>query len=129
MFFVFTTGWVNGTGKDILSEITIFEVIEQRQALSPGIYEAFLDAGGPAFTGRITWKNSQEHQPLSDFLSVPDEAFLLLIVDNYWQKWIHVWEDQVSAIDSQQCMADLEVALAASSAIANDVLDMLCLHA
>ena len=43
-------------------------------------------------------------KPLSEFLSVPDEAFLLLIVENYWQKWIYVWEDQMSAIDSQQCM-------------------------
>ena len=104
MFFVVITGWVNGAGKDILSKITILEIIEQRQALRPGIYEAFLDAGGPAFTGQITWKNSREHQPLLEFLSVPDEAFLLLIVVNYWQKWMHVWKDQVSAIDSQQCM-------------------------
>ena len=99
MFFVVITGWVNGAGKDILSEITIIEIIGQRRALPPGIYEAFLDAGGPAFTGQITWKNSQEHQPLSEVLSVPDEAFLLLIVVNYWQKWMHVWEDEVSAIN------------------------------
>ena len=45
----------------------------------------------------------REHKPLSEFLSVPDEAFLLLIVENYWRKWMHVWEDEVSAIDSIQC--------------------------
>ena len=84
MFFVVITGWVNGTGKDILRKITILDILGQRRAHPPGIYEAFLDAGGPAFTGQITWKNSQEHQPLSEFLSVPDEAFLLLIVVNYW---------------------------------------------
>ena len=99
MFFVVIAGWVNGTGKDILSKVTIIEIIEQRQALAPGIYEAFLDAGGPAFTSQIKWKNSREHKPFSEFLSVPDEAFLLLIVDNYWHKWMHMWEDQVSAID------------------------------
>ena len=104
MFAVVITGWVNGTGKDILPKLTILDIIGQRRALPPGIYEAFLDAGGPAFTGQIKWKNSHLHQPLLEFLSVPDEAFLLLIVDNYWQKWMHVWEDQVSAIDSQQCM-------------------------
>ena len=102
MFFVVITGWVNGTGKDILRKVTILDIIGQRRALSPGIYEAFLDAGGPAFTGQIKWKNVREHKPLSEFLSVPDEAFLLLIVDNYWRKWIHVWEDQVSAIGSPQ---------------------------
>ena len=38
---------------------------------------------------------------------------------NYQLDWfLHLW----------QCMADLEVALAANSAIVNDVLDMLCLH-
>ena len=104
MYFVVITGWVNGAGKDILSEITIIEITEQCQALPPGIYEAFLDAGGPACTGQIKWKNLREHQPLSEFLSVPDEAFLLLIVLNYWPKWVHVWEDEVSAIDSQQCI-------------------------
>ena len=86
MFVIAITGWVNGTGKDIMRNATIIDIIEQRRALEPGIYEAFLDAGGPAFTGRIKWKNVREHKPLSEFLSVPDEAFLLLIVDNYWQK-------------------------------------------
>jgi hypothetical protein len=38
---------------------------------------------------------------------------------NYQLDWfLHLW----------QCMADLEVALAANSAIVNDALDMLCLH-
>ena len=64
---------------------TIIDIIEQRQALAPGIYEAFLDAGGPAFTGQIKWKNSREDQPPLEFVSVPDEAFLLLIVVNFGQ--------------------------------------------
>ena len=90
-----------------MHKATILDIIGQRRALSPGIYEAFLDAGGPAFTSQIKWKNVREHKPLSEFLSVPDEAFLLLIVENYWCKWMHVWENQVSANDSQQCMVNV----------------------
>ena len=49
-----------------MRQVIILDIIGQRQrrALPPGIYEAFLDAGGPAFTGRIKWKNVREHKPL-----------------------------------------------------------------
>jgi hypothetical protein len=61
LYFVVITGWVNGIGKDIMRNATILDIIGQRRALAPGIYEAFLDAGGPAFTGQVKWRNSREH--------------------------------------------------------------------
>jgi len=50
-------------------------------------FKAFVTLILPPVVRKIRFRNLKCHKPLSSFVSVPDEAFALLILENNFQKW------------------------------------------
>jgi len=50
-------------------------------------FKAFVTLILPPVVRKIRFRNLKCHKPLSSFVSVPDEAFALLILENNYQKW------------------------------------------
>ena len=50
-------------------------------------FKAFVCLILPAVVRKLHFRNSRCYKPISDFVTVPDEAFGLLILENNFEKW------------------------------------------
>jgi hypothetical protein len=48
------------------------------------LYQEFMEYMVAGITSRMIWNRSYLKQPVSNFISVSDEAFALLILENNW---------------------------------------------
>jgi len=58
-----------------------------RETENEEAFKAFVTLILPPVIQKIRFRNLKCHKPLSKFVSVPDEAFALLILENNFQKW------------------------------------------
>ena len=55
-------------------------------------YVFFLDCFVSAVIGVKKWKQNQMSKPFSEYVSISDEAFLLLLYESYNSKWVHEYK-------------------------------------
>lgn len=55
--------------------------------MNPDAYEAMWLVFGPTVNGTNKWKGNVTSIPMSSMLTVSDEAFLLVVLDNYIERW------------------------------------------
>ena len=65
-----------------------------RSAGSRKQYVYFLARFVPAVIGCKEWKDNRMKNPLCEFLSISDEAFLLLVYESYHKKWDHQYKQK-----------------------------------
>ena len=55
-------------------------------------YLFFLDCFVSAVIGVKKWKEKRMSKPFSEYVSISDEAFLLLLYESYNSKWVHKYK-------------------------------------
>jgi len=65
-------------------------------------YLLFVINMAKAVVGVKVWKQNSRKLNLSDFFTITDEAFLLLCVENYRDKWIEECEELLTPDDEPQ---------------------------
>ena len=55
-------------------------------------YLFFLDCFVSAVIGVKKWKQNRMSKPFSEYVSISDEAFLLLLYESYNSKWVHEYK-------------------------------------
>ena len=75
--------------------ITLEDILEMRENKNDGYY-FFYDCILRCVVGRIKWKRIiRENRPISELVSCSDEAFGLLVLENGWNKWQQIHDQQI----------------------------------
>jgi hypothetical protein len=72
-------------------------------------YILFLNHFGPALTGVALWNNNKTTKPVSEMLTVTDEAFIHLCIINYSATWKAQEEKKAGKTDEPIPVSDIKV--------------------
>ena len=59
----------------------------------PKLYGQFCGTFLRCVVGDSVWRGNHLHKPLGDFVTPSDEAFALLLIENSYERWIDMWEN------------------------------------
>ena len=70
--------------------------IENGMRSNAQTYVEFIYCFARAVVGIKTWKQNTTKTALSEFFTITDEAFLLLCIESYRDKWVELCEQELS---------------------------------
>jgi hypothetical protein len=74
-------------------------------------YIQFLCRFGPALTGMTSWNNNKTTKPLSELLTITDEAFIHVCIINYSATWKAQEEKKYRETDVQVPVSNIYLIL------------------
>ena len=83
-------------------DITIKKMCNMRKPMEEEMMHVFCNYFVPCIVGKAAWKRTKAMFVISKIMTVSDEAFLLLVLENNWDLWMEMAEHDRAVKDCQQ---------------------------